>query len=156
MSKSTKPRPDYLKVLQDPKQPPQLALPGVVAAPDPLPEQPAGLNEKEQAIWAEIWAEIPESQRPGIPLSLFAKLVDAEVQYREAQAAIKKYGAVIKSPSNYPIQSPYVSIANKQGERILKLQAELGLTPASRARVKTGPGGKSKKGNPFEGLKAIE
>jgi hypothetical protein len=37
--------------------------------------------------------------------------------------------------AGYPIQSPYVSIATKQAEIMLRIAAEFGFTPASRARL---------------------
>lgn len=45
-----------------------------------------------------------------------------------------KYGTVVKSPSGYPIQSPYLAIANKAHEQMTKLLAEFGMTPSSRSR----------------------
>jgi phage terminase small subunit len=42
---------------------------------------------------------------------------------------------MMKSPSGYPIQSPYVSIASKQAELMIRIAAEFGFTPASRARL---------------------
>ena len=36
--------------------------------------------------------------------------------WAEATEAIQKYGSMVKSPSGYPIQSPYVSLANRQAE----------------------------------------
>lgn len=34
--------------------------------------------------------------------------------WAEATQAVQTYGAMVKSPSGYPVQSPYVSIANRQ------------------------------------------
>jgi P27 family predicted phage terminase small subunit len=41
----------------------------------------------------------------------------------------------VKSPSGYPVQSPYVSIANRQTEIMMRIASEFGLTPASRSRI---------------------
>jgi P27 family predicted phage terminase small subunit len=57
----------------------------------------------------------------------------------EATEAIQKYGAMVKSPSGYPIQSPYVSIANRQTEIMMRIASEFGFTPASRSRISTPP-----------------
>ena len=51
--------------------------------------------------------------------------------------AIQKFGAMVKSPSGYPIQSPSVAIANRQAEIMLRIAAEFGFTPASRSRIAT-------------------
>ena len=51
--------------------------------------------------------------------------------------AIQKFGPMVKSPSGYPIQSPYVAIANRQAEIMMRIAAEFGFTPASRSRIAT-------------------
>ena len=55
--------------------------------------------------------------------------------WAEATEAIQKYGTMVKSPSGYPIQSPYVSIANRQAEIMMRIASEFGFTPASRSRI---------------------
>jgi phage terminase small subunit len=42
---------------------------------------------------------------------------------------------MVKSPTGYPIQSPYVAIANRQVEIMMRIAAEFGFTPASRSRI---------------------
>jgi phage terminase small subunit len=46
---------------------------------------------------------------------------------------------MIKSPSGYPVQSPYVSVANRQAEIMMRIASEFGFTPASRSRISTHP-----------------
>jgi P27 family predicted phage terminase small subunit len=53
----------------------------------------------------------------------------------EATEAIQKYGSMMKSPSGYPVQSPYVAIANRQAETMMRIASEFGFTPASRGRL---------------------
>jgi P27 family predicted phage terminase small subunit len=57
--------------------------------------------------------------------------------WAEAIEAIQKYGTMVKSPTGYPIQSPYVSIANRQAEIMMRIASEFGFTPASRSRIST-------------------
>jgi P27 family predicted phage terminase small subunit len=45
------------------------------------------------------------------------------------------HGAMLKSPNGYPVQSPYVAIANRQAELMLRISSEFGFTPASRGRI---------------------
>jgi len=56
-------------------------------------------------------------------------------RYQEATAKVQTLGMVVRTPSGYPIISPYLSIANKALAACTKLWAELGLTPSSRSRV---------------------
>jgi P27 family predicted phage terminase small subunit len=55
--------------------------------------------------------------------------------WAEAIQAIQKYGAMVKSPSGFPMQSPYVAIANRQAEIMMRIASEFGFTPASRSRI---------------------
>ena len=55
----------------------------------------------------------------------------------EGMDMVQKHGAMIKSPNGYPMQSPYLSHANKQFEIMMKIATEFGFTPASRARIFT-------------------
>src|SRR5262245_44932549 len=58
-------------------------------------------------------------------------------QWREAISAIQKYGSVMKSPNDYPVQSPYVSIAKHHADTMMRIATEFGFTPASRLRMWT-------------------
>lgn len=46
---------------------------------------------------------------------------------------------MIKAPSGFPVQSPYLSIANRQTEFMMRIASEFGFTPASRSRISTPP-----------------
>ena len=36
---------------------------------------------------------------------------------------------MVKSPNGYPMQSPYVAVANKQVDIMVRIAAEFGMTP---------------------------
>ena len=63
----------------------------------------------------------------------------AYAMWAEATEAIQKFGTMVKSPTGYPVQSPYVSIANRQAEIMMRIASEFGFTPASRSRISTPP-----------------
>jgi phage terminase small subunit len=44
---------------------------------------------------------------------------------------------MVKSPTGFPMQSPYVAIANRQAEIMMRIASEFGFTPASRSRIST-------------------
>jgi phage terminase small subunit len=46
---------------------------------------------------------------------------------------------MIKSPQGFSIQSPYLAIANRQAEIMMRIASEFGFTPASRSRIATPP-----------------
>jgi P27 family predicted phage terminase small subunit len=59
--------------------------------------------------------------------------------WAEATEAIHKFGTMVKSPSGYPMQSPYIAIANRQAEIMMRIASEFGFTPASRSRISAPP-----------------
>jgi P27 family predicted phage terminase small subunit len=68
-------------------------------------------------------------------------------RYLSAMVQVKKAGMVVKAPGGYPMTNPYLSIALRALAGCGRLWPELGLTPSSRARLKTdGPG---PDGDPF-------
>jgi len=107
------------------------------------PEYPRGLLEPPNhltgvalAHWHEIY---PKLEKAGVVTTIdivaLAAYCKAYQRWREATSEVDKYGAVIESPSGYPIQSPYLAIANKAFDQMLKLLTEFGMTPSSRTRV---------------------
>ena len=48
---------------------------------------------------------------------------------------LQKHNTMIKSPNGYPQQSPYLAVANKQLEIMLRISCEFGFTPASHSRI---------------------
>lgn len=52
---------------------------------------------------------------------------------------IQKYGTMVKSPNGYPMQSPYIGLANRQAELMMRISCEFGFTPASRSRISAPP-----------------
>ena len=59
--------------------------------------------------------------------------------WAEAMEQIQKFGTIVKSPTGYPIQSPYLAVANRQAEIMMRVASEFGFTPASRSRITAPP-----------------
>jgi P27 family predicted phage terminase small subunit len=53
----------------------------------------------------------------------------------EAERKMQQTPPMVRTPSGYVQQSPWMSVANKQLELMGRYMAELGITPASRCRV---------------------
>ena len=101
-----------------------------------MSEYPPELGPVARQEWDRI--------RPEIIASELSKPIDrgaltiycvAYALWIEAAEAIQKYGAMVKAPSGYPMQSPYVSIFNQQAATMLRIASEFGFTPASRRRL---------------------
>ena len=52
------------------------------------------------------------------PLAVYC---NAYAQYFEAMEEVQKYGAMIKSPNGYPVQSPYLAVANRHALSLIHI-----------------------------------
>lgn len=105
--------------------------------PEPaMPECPAELGPVARREWDRLVGELAALRLlTNLDRAALAAYCGAYALWAEAMEAIQKYGTMIKSPTGYPIQSPYVAIANRQAEIMMRIASEFGFTPASRSRV---------------------
>src|SRR5258705_572115 len=82
-----------------------------------------------------IWSDISLRAVGCLEMSAMMMRGVGYALWAEATEAIQKHGTMVKAPSGYPIQSPYVSIANRQAEIMMRIASEFGFTPASRSRI---------------------
>jgi P27 family predicted phage terminase small subunit len=64
-----------------------------------------------------------------------AAYCQAWARWVEAEEKLKETPMLMKTPSGYVQQSPWLSIANKQMELMCRYMSELGLTPVARTRL---------------------
>lgn len=104
---------------------------------DPVPPDcPPELNAAAQAEWHRLVAELgPFRILTALDRSALAAYCGAFAVWAEATKALHQHGLMVKSPTGYPIQSPYLSIANRQAEIMMRIASEFGFTPASRSRI---------------------
>ena len=65
----------------------------------------------------------------------FAAYCHSYSQWIEAVQKLRETPKLIRTPSGYVQQSPWIGIANKQLELMGRYMSELGITPTSRARL---------------------
>jgi len=135
MVRGRKPKPTAVKIREgNPgKRPLNLRepLPDIV-----VPECPAELSETARAEWDRIVGELMHlNMLTSLDRATLAAYCESYALWTEAITQVRKFGTIVKSPSGYPIQSPYVAIANRQAEIMLRIASEFGLTPASRSRI---------------------
>ncbi len=103
---------------------------------DGRPTCPPELSSAARKEWRRISKHLTAmGLLTTVDRAALALYCDAYGRWLEAIAALQEYGVVLKSPNGYPVQSPYVGIANKAGEQVRLLLAEFGMSPASRTRV---------------------
>jgi P27 family predicted phage terminase small subunit len=104
-----------------------------------VPACPAGLGEEASKEWQRLSKPLAElgllTELDRGPLAAYCQ---AHALWLEAVAAIARYGTMVKSPNGYPMPSPYVAVANKQVEIMVRIAAEFGMTPSSRTRIRIG------------------
>ena len=132
-----KPKPTRLKVItgNPGKRPLNLDEP----MPEPaIPDCPPELSPAAQREWHRLAGELGKLRiLTNFDRGALAAYCSAYALWAESVEAIQKFGVMVKSPTGYPIQSPYVSIANRQAEIMLRIASEFGFTPASRGRIST-------------------
>ena len=129
----------HVAVLHDPAHDP---LPGVDAFIDECLAAKAGMVVVAAGTGRDGYDARPELDETGwrtlltnLDRAALAAYCGAYALWAEATEAIQKYGAMIKSPQGFPIQSPYLAIANRQAEIMMRIASEFGFTPASRSRI---------------------
>lgn len=134
-----KPKPTRLKVLTG--NPGKRPLNRDEPRPEPaIPDCPPELSPAAQREWHRLAGEFAALRvLTNLDRAALAAYCGAYALWAEATEAIQKFGAMVKSPTGYPIQSPYVSIANRQAEIMLRIAGEFGFTPASRSRIAPPP-----------------
>lgn len=107
--------------------------------PEPaIPDCPSELGSVARREWDRLASELGKLKLlTPLDRAALAAYCGAYGLWAEATEAIQKFGTMVKSPSGYPIQSPYVSVANRQAEIMLRIASEFGFTPASRSRIST-------------------
>jgi P27 family predicted phage terminase small subunit len=107
--------------------------------PEPvIPKCPPELGPRARAEWDRLCHPLGSLRLlTDLDRAALAAYCGAYALWAEATEAIQTYGAMVKSPTGYPIQSPYVSIANRQAEIMMRIASEFGFTPASRSRIST-------------------
>lgn len=103
------------------------------------PTCPACLGAEARKEWQRLARELGGlGLLTRLDRGVLAAYCQAHALWVEAVASIGRYGTMVKSPNGFPMQSPYVAVANKQVDIMIRLAAELGMTPSSRSRIRVG------------------
>jgi P27 family predicted phage terminase small subunit len=117
------------------------------------PECPEHLDAAAQAEWKRISAELLTlGLLTSIDRAALAAYCQTWSRWIDAERNIAKYGPVVKSPkSGFPCANPFVGIANRALDLMLKFAIEFGLTPSARSRLQVAPPSSA---DPFEDFMA--
>jgi P27 family predicted phage terminase small subunit len=104
-----------------------------------VPACPSCLGDEARKEWKRLARELAElGLLTALDRGLLAAYCQAHALWVEAVSSIARYGTMVKSPNGFPMQSPYVAVANKQVDIMVRIASEFGLTPSSRTRIRAG------------------
>ena len=108
--------------------------------PDGIPRCPKHLAPVARTEWRRV-ARALHAMGVLTPIdrAALAAYCQSYAKWVEAEQRLKETPPLLKSPSGYVQQSPWMAIANKQLELMGRYMTELGMTPASRSRVVQDP-----------------
>ena len=139
--RGAKPKPTKLKMLQG------TIRKGRQNQNEPKPERqilkcPVHLSREAKREWRRISGDLHVlGLLARIDRAALAAYCQAWGRWIEAEEALRMYGTMVKSPSGFPMQSPYLAVANKSLEQMRNWLTEFGMTPSSRTRVHAAPAG---------------
>lgn len=138
MMRGTKPQPTALKLLKgnpgkrpiSPDEPTPTVVEETAAPPDYL-------SDEAKKEWLRV---APILVRNGLltemDLDALGTYCAAFATWREATEKLRQFGMVVKSPTGYPIPSPYLPIANQATKQMRAIMADFGMNPSARTRVR--------------------
>ena len=153
-----KPKPPELRLLQgNPGHRPIQDIPKPIPGQPPCPDYLTGVARE---VWYSVISEMSAAGTLGMENTrTIERYVVLYARWREAEAHVAQHGAVVPAPrSSVPMPNPNLAVANAASDRLGKIEAELGLTPSSRARVAR-PATQSQHGvadSPWLRLKAMQ
>jgi P27 family predicted phage terminase small subunit len=119
------------------RRPERISLSGLDAH---LPTRPPHLQGEARKEWSRLGRRLRDAGLlTDIDKTALAIYCQAWARWLEAEEQLAKYGTVIMTPSSFPVQSPYLAIANKAMEQMTRILVEFGMSPSSRSRVTPGP-----------------
>ena len=132
-----KPRPSHLKLL-DGNPGRQKLNPHEPQPPKRAPTCPAHLCPAAKSEWKRLAGQLSGLRiLTELDRAALAAYCQAYGRWVEAERKLHETPMLLKLPSGYVQQNPWLTIANKQLELMHKYLSEFGLSPVSRSRVST-------------------
>ena len=130
-----KPKPTKLKIVEG--NPGKRAInqnePKVMGTP----RCPEHLDEEAKKEWKRMSKLLSKAGLlANVDKAQLAMYCQAWGRWVEAEEKLKKHGMIVRAPkSGYPMQSPYLAIANQAMKQLQTSLVEFGMSPSSRSRI---------------------
>jgi P27 family predicted phage terminase small subunit len=134
-----KPKSSKLRVLEGNRGKRRLPNEPEPSRPVETVDCPALLSDAARAEWTRLCDDM---RTKGVLTSwdraAMAAYCQSYADWLDAQEKVNQIGQVVKAPrTGVPMQNPYLSVARGAKADMLRIAAELGLTPVARARLGT-------------------
>ena len=132
-----KPKPTTLKILDgNPGRRP--ANDREPQAPVEVPDCPDFLDEEARAEWFRMAKVLRDMGLLSLAdRTALAAYCVVYSRWVTAERQVQRLGTIVKSPQkNFPMKSPYLTVADQSLETMRKFMVEFGLTPSSRSRIR--------------------
>ena len=135
MTRGRIPKPTALKILEG--NPGKRRINGHEPKPPAsLPDCPAHLSVEAKLEWDRIAVSLNQvGLLTQADRTTMAGYCQCYGRWVEAELKLAETPSILRMPSGYIQQSPWLTISNKALELMAKYMVELGLTPASRSRM---------------------
>lgn len=119
---------------------PQIA-PGRPPVPPSLEGDPTPLALVARAEWDRVVDQLVTAGIVGeIDMPILEAYALTFAQWRLAMDEVSKHGSIVKIGKNdYPMQNPYIAVANKAFKQWTAMAQELGIGAASRSKISATP-----------------
>lgn len=128
--------PTVLKLVKGTTQPPCRTNKNEPKPDNNRPKPPSIVTGAALNEWKRI---MPQLEAVGlvslVDRAALAAYCVAYGRWIDAEKSVAEHGYMLKAPNNLPMPSPYLSVANKAMEQMMKAIREFGLSPASRSSV---------------------
>jgi len=138
LTKGPKPTPRNLRLVRGTDRPDRMNENEPIAAVT-TPDAPDYLSPEEALIFTDTAAKLARMRvMTEYDVDALAMYSVNFVRWKEATARLRDMGLMVRSPNDFPMQNPYLSVANGAQKECLRILVEFGLTPSSRTRVNKG------------------
>lgn len=144
-----KPKPVEQKIAEG--NPGKRKLPNAPKPKLALPRPPTFMTKEAKKEWRRVIKHLHENQLMShLDVAALAAYCTHYSRWVEAEKKIQELNTlIIKAPSGYPQNNPYLGIANRSLEMMHKFLVEFGMTPSARARIDLGKSASGEE-DPFE------
>lgn len=128
-----KPVPTGLKLVRG--NPGKRPLPPAEPCPSTDAQMPDWLSPEAQKHWPTVADQLRSAGLLTVlDVPALAVYCETFARWKQAAEQVARYGPVVKGPAGRPVKSPFLTIAHRSQEQLMRLLAEFGMTPSSRSR----------------------